>query len=203
MSVMSQIEASFCRSVPWRGFARRVVLPWALGDTAIDGDVLEIGGGSGAMAVALLARHPAVRLAVTDLDPAMVAMATRQLAPHGDRADVLEADATGLPFDDASFDVVCSWLMLHHTLHWEQVLAEATRVLRPGGTLLAYDLADTPGARLTHRLDRSAHRLIRPEPLRRELQRLDLDTVTVETHLAGTLLRFTARHAVDARTTAS
>lgn len=50
MSVMSTVEASFCRSAPWRGFARRVVLPWALRDTEVGPQVLEIGGGSGAMA---------------------------------------------------------------------------------------------------------------------------------------------------------
>ena len=47
---MSRIEASFCRSAPWRGFASRVVIPWALAGRKLHGDCLEVGAGSGAMA---------------------------------------------------------------------------------------------------------------------------------------------------------
>ena len=50
MPVMSALEGAFCRSAPWRALARRTVLPWALGGEHLTGDVLEIGGGSGAMA---------------------------------------------------------------------------------------------------------------------------------------------------------
>lgn len=145
------------------------------------------------MAEALVARWPAVRLTITDLDPAMVAMASSRLASHGDRTTVREADATRLPFDASSFDTVCSWLMLHHTLQWEDVLAEATRVLRPGGTLIGYDLADTLPARLIHRLDRSDHRLLTADPLRLQLRTLGLEAVTVGSALGGTLLRFTGQ----------
>lgn len=200
MTVMSQVEASFCRSAPWRGFARRVVLPWAVRDQSVAGDVLEIGGGSGAMAAALLARYPSVRLTVTDVDPAMVEMARRRIASAGERAQAVEADATDLPFDDASFDVVCSWLMLHHTVQWEQAVTEATRVLRPGGVFLGYDLADTPAARLVHRLDGSDHRLLQADALRRELRDRHLDPVKVEAPLGGTLLRFRARRILVKRT---
>ena len=53
MPTMSKVESGFCRSVPWRPLAGRVILPWALQGRPLTGDVLEIGGGSGAMAAQL------------------------------------------------------------------------------------------------------------------------------------------------------
>ena len=157
---MSSAEAVFCRSAPWRGFARRVVLPWVLDDTERLGpEVLEIGGGSGAMAQELLTRHPDIRLTLADIDPAMAAAARRRLAPFGDRVRVTVGDGSRLEFADDSFDTVCSWLMLHHTIDWEGVLAEVVRVTRPGGLIVGYDLTDTALARAVHRLDGSDFRL--------------------------------------------
>ena len=75
MPVMSAIEGAFCRSDPWRYLARRWVLPWALNGLELRGDVLEIGGGSGAMADGVARRFPGVRLIVTDVDDAMVSAA--------------------------------------------------------------------------------------------------------------------------------
>jgi 16S rRNA A1518/A1519 N6-dimethyltransferase RsmA/KsgA/DIM1 with predicted DNA glycosylase/AP lyase activity len=65
---MSRVEKAFCRSAPWRAFTRRLVLPCALQGTRLDGEVLEIGAGSGAMAQELLATEPAVTMCVTDFD---------------------------------------------------------------------------------------------------------------------------------------
>lgn len=79
MPVMSAIEGAFCRSGPWRSFARRSVLPWALDGHRLAGDVLEIGGGSGAMAAGVARDYPDVRLTVTDVDEAMVASARERL----------------------------------------------------------------------------------------------------------------------------
>ena len=170
---MSSVEAVFCRSAPWRGFARRVVLPWVLDEgERLGPDVLEIGGGSGAMAQELLDRHPDIRLTLADIDPAMAAAARRRLAPFGDRAQVTVGDGTRLDFPDDSFDTVCSWLMLHHTIDWEGVLAEVARVTRPGGLIVGYDLTDTAIARVVHRLEGSEYRLLRPAELERELGRL-------------------------------
>src|SRR5262245_754912 len=50
MPAMSPFESAFCRGAGWRAFASRIVLPWALLGQRLDGDVLEIGGGSGAIA---------------------------------------------------------------------------------------------------------------------------------------------------------
>src|SRR5688500_7846379 len=137
---MSRFEATWWRSVPWRAFAQKVVLPWALQGTELSGHVLEIGGGSGAMAEQLLLRYPDLQLTVTDFDPEMVSTARERLAPFGDRVTVEEADATNLRFADARFDTVLSFIMLHHVIDWEQAFREALRVTRPGGLVVGYDL---------------------------------------------------------------
>lgn len=72
MPIMSRAEQAFCRSAPWNLFARRAVVPWVLRGTTLTGDVLEIGGGSGAMAALVADRCPAARFTVTDLDERMV-----------------------------------------------------------------------------------------------------------------------------------
>jgi ubiquinone/menaquinone biosynthesis C-methylase UbiE len=169
MSTMSEVEAVFSRSAPWRGFARRFVLPLAVGGRTREGTALEIGGGSGAMAEQLLESHPHLRITVVDIDPAMTATAQQRLRRFGDRAASLTADVSALPYPDQSFDLVLSWLMLHHTITWEDALAEARRVLRAGGTLVGYDQLDTVPARFIHRIDRSEHR----HPAK---QRLELPT---------------------------
>src|SRR4051794_35267034 len=100
---MSRAQQVFCRSAPWRAVAGGAVLPWALQGHSPDGEVLEVGAGSGAMAAEVLRRHPTARLTATDVDPSMVEAARDRLAPFGDRGAARVADATDLPFDDGSF----------------------------------------------------------------------------------------------------
>jgi ubiquinone/menaquinone biosynthesis C-methylase UbiE len=61
----------------------------------------------------------------------------RKRAPAN--VELVEGDATALPFPDGSFDLVVTARTLHHVARPELVLAEAVRVLRPGGTLLVVD----------------------------------------------------------------
>jgi SAM-dependent methyltransferase len=56
-------------------------------------------------------------------------------ARQATRADVAVADAGGLPFADASFDVILIRDLLHHLPDRSRALLEARRVLRPGGRL--------------------------------------------------------------------
>ncbi|HXX89333.1 MAG TPA: class I SAM-dependent methyltransferase, partial [Acidimicrobiales bacterium] len=95
---------------------------------------------TGAMADHLLRTTPDLRMVVTDVDPAMVAVASRRLSGYGSRVAVECADANDLPFDGGRFDFVLSFLMLHHTGDWRRAIAEALRVLRPGGRLVGFDV---------------------------------------------------------------
>ena len=94
-------------------------------------DVLEIGGGIGTD----LAQFAKDRARVTDID---LAAGHLQLAQENFRLRGLEGrfihhDAETLPFDAASFDVVYSNGVLHHTPNTSAVVREIHRVLRPGG----------------------------------------------------------------------
>lgn len=192
MPVMSAIESAFCRSAPWRSFARCPVLPWALDGHALHGDVLEIGGGSGAMAAGVAQAHPEVRLTVTDVDGAMVQFARTRLAAHRN-VTVQVADVTALPFEDNTFDAVTSYLMLHHVIDWGSALAEVQRVLKPGGAFIGYDLTDTRLARWIHRADGSPHRLLTPGELEHALRALGFTGSTVRSAFSTHLMRFQAR----------
>jgi SAM-dependent methyltransferase len=201
---MSSIARSFCTSAPYRIVARRLVLPWALQGLKPRGEVLEIGAGSGAMSAELLSRYPAVKVVVTDYDPEMVEAARRALSAWNGRAVVQEADATDLPFPDGQFSLVLSCAMLHHVVDWEKALAEAVRVLQPGGHLAGFDLLDSPLMRLLHRAsghrgssqgEPGATRFLRPGQLEAELSRLPVESVRARPAAGSLALRFIATKA--------
>ena len=152
MPIMPTGERVLCRTPMWRAFAGAIV-GWSMSGETLSGDVLEIGGGSGAMARGMLSRFPDVRVTVADLDPLMVDSVRGQLASFGDRANAVVGDATDLPFDDDAFEVVVSNLMLHHIGNWEDAVRESVRVTRPGGRFVGYDLADSVRSRAFHHLD--------------------------------------------------
>ncbi|MCY0928263.1 class I SAM-dependent methyltransferase [Streptomyces sp. H27-H1] len=62
--------------------------------------------------------------------------------------ETVRADVPELPFEDESFDVVAAGQCLEHVPDPYGVVAEACRVLRPGGTLIIDTIADTKLARL-------------------------------------------------------
>jgi len=193
MPEMPAVARALVTSPPYQLIARRVVLPWVLQGEHLAGEGLEIGAGSGAMTAQLLTVFPRLRMVVTDFDPAMVTAARHALAPFGDRASARRADATRLRLDDGRFDVVLSAAMLHHVGAWEDALAEAVRVLRPGGLLLGYDLLDTAPARLLHFGQGQDTRLLRPGQLRAELARLQAVTIRIRPGIAHLVVRFAAR----------
>ena len=188
---MSALERTFCRSSPWRTFARRAVLPWALQGTAPTGDVIELGAGSGAMAAGAAPSFPDAHFTVTDIDLAMVESATVTLRDIPN-VTVARADITDLPYSTGSFDVATTYLMLHHVLDWPRALDEVWRVLRPGGVFVGYDLGDTPIAKLIHVADRSPYRLVSFRALEQKLVSCGFQSVAVRRAVAGHVVRFRA-----------
>ncbi|WP_445165736.1 methyltransferase domain-containing protein [Mycolicibacterium sp. Dal123E01] len=191
MSVMSKVERAFCCGALWRTSTGAVVR--SLPATVLGHDVLEIGSGSGAIAEQLAREHPETTVTATDLDPVMVSAATQRLRNVGNTS-VQPADATALPFPDASFDSVVSCLMLHHVIDWEATLREAVRVLRPGGVFVGYDIVRTPVATAIHRLDRSPFRLFAPAEFSAQCAYAGLNADT-RTTLLDHVLRFEVRAA--------
>jgi ubiquinone/menaquinone biosynthesis C-methylase UbiE len=98
------------------------------------GDVLEIGAGTGLN----LQHYPAAvtRLVLTEPEPAMADQLREKVG--GDRREIEVHVAPGerLPFEDDSFDTVVGTLVLCTVPDTGTVLAEAARVLRPGGRYL-------------------------------------------------------------------
>lgn len=94
-------------------------------------DVLEVGVGAGTDFVQWV--RAGARATGVDLTPAGVALTEERLALEGLKARVLVADAERLPFADASFDIVYSYGVLHHSPNTEAAVREVHRVLRPGG----------------------------------------------------------------------
>ena len=70
-----------------------------------------------------------------DLTHASVELVKERLELFGLNADVAVGDAEALDFPDETFDIYYSWGVLHHTPDTEHAIAEAHRVLKPGGTL--------------------------------------------------------------------
>ena len=106
------------------------------------GRMLDIGTGTGHIPLLICERIPAARVIGIDLAERMLAIAERHRAAsqHRERIELRAADAKRLDFADASFETVCSNTILHHIPDPLPFLAEARRVLEPGGVLLIRDL---------------------------------------------------------------
>ncbi len=96
--------------------------------------VLEVGCGSG-FAVQLFAEAGAETVA-RDLTEWAVETTKARLAAFGLTADVAQGDGEALDLDDASFDLVFSWGVIHHSTDMDRALRELVRVLRPSGRLV-------------------------------------------------------------------
>lgn len=125
--------------------------------------VLDIGCGTGALALLVARRVPGARISGFDPDPRALARARRKAARQGAPIRFDQGFADALPYPDASFDRVVSSMMLHHLEPESKptALAEIHRVLAPGGRLELLDFASAADAghgRLG-RLFHSHHRL--------------------------------------------
>jgi len=98
------------------------------------GDVLEIGGGTGANLVHY--GDGVSSLTVTEPEPPMVKRLQAHIAERRSGTRLLQAPAEELPFDDDSFDTVVSTLVLCTVQDQPLALSELRRVLKPGGRLL-------------------------------------------------------------------
>jgi ubiquinone/menaquinone biosynthesis C-methylase UbiE len=99
------------------------------------GRALEIGAGTGYFTLNLL-RAGVVREAVaTDISPGMLARLERSAAELGVAVETVACEASELPFEDDSFDLVYGHAILHHLPDLPGAFREFRRVLRPGGVV--------------------------------------------------------------------
>jgi ubiquinone/menaquinone biosynthesis C-methylase UbiE len=120
-----------------RTFRSRLLAQVATGQPTA---VLEIGCGTGSLTVRLAQTLPASS-SITGLDPDSDALARARVKDPTSRISWCEGTAVGLPMPEHSFDRVVASLVLHHltTTQKRAALAEAHRVLRPGGRLHVAD----------------------------------------------------------------
>ena len=109
-----------------------------LAEPEADWQMLDIATGAGHTALAF-APHVA-RVLATDITAEMLQVAA-DLAHERGLANVVceEADAEALAFEDASFDLVTCRIAPHHFGHVDRFVAEAHRVLKPGGLFVLVD----------------------------------------------------------------
>ena len=103
--------------------------------------VLEIGCGTGNLALLVKRLRPHVEVVGLDPDPKAIARASRKARRAGLTLNLDRGFADQLPYPDGSFDRVLSSLMFHHLDAGLRVasLREVLRVLRPGGSLHLMD----------------------------------------------------------------
>ncbi|MCZ7567634.1 MAG: class I SAM-dependent methyltransferase [Ardenticatenaceae bacterium] len=116
--------------------------------------VLDVGCGTGTLAVAIKSQVGASEVHGIDASPEMIQVAKEKSAKNGSDIDFRVALIEAIPFPDASFDLVTSSLMLHHLpddLKAKGFL-EIRRVLKPGGRFMAMDFAARSHSPLGHLL---------------------------------------------------
>lgn len=104
-------------------------------------EVLDLGCGTGTLALLVKTMHPDARVSGVDIDPQILAIARGKIAAAGVEVRLVEGSATAPPLPPASFDRVLSTLMLHHltTPQKHAALAAVRRLLRTGGELHVAD----------------------------------------------------------------
>ncbi|MER9353861.1 methyltransferase domain-containing protein [Mesorhizobium sp. M0514] len=103
--------------------------------------ILDIGCGSGGIALHLIERHGAAHATGFDIERPVIEAARTRAAARGlsDRASFIQASPGALPFTDGAFDVVFSKDALLHVRDKDALFAEIFRVLKPGGVFAASD----------------------------------------------------------------
>jgi ubiquinone/menaquinone biosynthesis C-methylase UbiE len=128
------------------------------------GDVLEIAIGTGRN----LPYYPAdVRLTAVELSPEMLSIARKRAADLGREVDLRLGDAQALDFPDESFDTVVCTFALCTIPDERRAVAEAHRVMRPGGRFVLIEHVRSPVLPV-----RAVERLIEPLMVRFEADHL-------------------------------
>ena len=102
--------------------------------------IADLGAGEGAFSLLLAQR--ATQVIAVDTSARMVEVGKQQAKRQGVKnVDFRLGDMEEVPIDDASVDLVFFSQSLHHALHPERAVAEAWRILKPGGRIAILDLA--------------------------------------------------------------
>ena len=120
--------------VAWLSPPRRSSLPFI---------VLDVAGGTGDIAFRIAERSESAVVTVADINADMLAVGRKRAAERrvADRVSFTEANAEALPFADGGFDAVTIAFGIRNVPRIDKALAEAFRVLKPGGRFLCLEFS--------------------------------------------------------------
>jgi ubiquinone/menaquinone biosynthesis C-methylase UbiE len=184
---MNENHAKLMPSPEWAAHIQDEVLPLATDGVELGADLLELGPGPGAATDWL--RQRVQRLVAVEHEEEAADKLAERFA--GTNVEVVRGDAAAVGYPDASFDTVATCTMLHHVptrAEQDRVLAEAFRVLRPGGTFLGSDSLPSDGLHQFHEGD--TYNPVEPAAFLTRLQVAGFGEITLR---VGHNLIFTAR----------
>jgi SAM-dependent methyltransferase len=184
---MNRFHQWLCGSNRWRETLEQRI-PWVIGNTDLGPNVLELGPGPG-LTTDLL-RTLVARLTALELDPKFVSALKSRLRESN--VQVIEGDATHMPFGDSQFSGVASFTMLHHLPSpalQDKLVCEVFRVLAPGGFFVGCDSLPSWLMKIIHIGDTLVP--VNPNTFGARLQRVGFDVLEVQKHSG--VFRFRAR----------
>jgi SAM-dependent methyltransferase len=173
---MNENHAQVCGSQEWAEYLQTEVLPVVTRDVDLGAAMLEIGPGPGAATDWL--RHKVEKLTAVEVDEAAAALLAERYS--GTNVEVVTGSGAELGYPDGCVDSVGTFTMLHHvpTLALQnKILAEAYRVLRPGGVLVGSD--SLPGNDLHHFHADDTYNPVDPASLLGRLQTIGFSQITI------------------------
>lgn len=171
-----------CDSPEWRTVVRDLIIPWAVAETDLGDDVLEVGPGYGATTDVF--RERVGHITSVEIDPALASRLAERLA--GTNVTVVEGDGTALPFPDDRFSAGVCFSMLHHVptaALQDRIFAEAARTLAPGAPFVASDSVHSDDLAAFHTDD--TYVPLDPATIADRLEASGFVDVVVESHDQG------------------
>ena len=185
---MNRLHHWLLNSRGWKRAVRDEIMPWGLAGVELGENVLELGPGPGITTDVLRQSHQL--LTCVEID-AKLAEGLRQKFSNCN-VQVVNGDATALPFPDGSFTGAVAFTMLHHVPSpklQDRILSEVWRVLRPAGVFAGTDSRWRLMMPIVHLFDTMV--LVPPECMATRLQTAGFADVKVES--AKSRFRFFAR----------
>ena len=124
--------------------------------------LLDVAGGTGDIAFRFLKRAPRARVTVCDMTESMLVEGRKRAEAEtlADRLSWVTGDAMALPFKDNSFDRYTISFGIRNVTRIPDALAEAFRVLRPGGRLMVLEFSQLPVPAMQWAYDRYSFNVI-------------------------------------------
>jgi ubiquinone/menaquinone biosynthesis C-methylase UbiE len=173
---LNQLHHWLCRSARWKRTLEQRV-PWVLSSAELGPHVLEAGPGPGLTTDRLRSAVP--RLTAIEVDQELAQSLHARL--RDTNVEVVNGDATSMPFADAEFSGCATFTMLHHVPSpalQDKLLREVWRVLQPGGAFVGCDSLQSVFMRVLHLGDTFV--AIRPDTFGARLECAGFEVIELE-----------------------